>query len=171
MLKQHFQLIGASDDDSVNNQRSKFAVNEPKYMQFFEQALEWNEITYHFYPKLAGEENQDKFALTVLNPYSGNDTLFTSFLQAGAARVLVPVKPDYAMLVLYYLSSGTIWTGANALTPTDEKYVSLVNDLKSLSQSDREYKHIGKPWEIKIPTSMMMLQDSSKLPQYQPVIS
>lgn len=171
MFQQHLKLAGASDDNSVNNQPSKFAVNEPKYMPFFEQALEWNEITYHFYPKLAGEENQDKFTLTALNPYSGNDTLFTSFLQAGAARVLVSVKPDYAMLVLYYLSSGTIWTGTNALTPTDEKYVSLVNDLKSLPQSDREYKHVGKPWEITIPTSMMMLQDSSKLPQYQPVIS
>lgn len=170
MLKQHFQLVGASDE---------FAVNEPRYIQFFDQALEWNEITYHFYPKLAGEEKQDKFTLTALNPYSGNDALFTSFLQAGAARVLVPVRPDYAMLVLYYLSSGTIWTGANALTPTDEKYVSLVNDLKILSQSDcaersaigdRECNHVSKPWEITIPTSMIMLQDSPKLPQFQPVI-
>lgn len=157
ILKQHFQLVGASDE---------FAVNEPRYMPFFEQALEWNELTYHFYPKLAGEENQDKFTLTALNPYSGNDALFTSFLQAGGARVLVPVRPEYAMLVLYYLSSGKIWTGANALTPTDEKYVSLVNDLKILSQSARECKHVSKPWEITIPTSMIMLQDSSNLPQF-----
>jgi hypothetical protein len=170
MLKQHFQLVGESDENSGNNQPSKFAVNEPRYIQFFEQALEWNEMTYHLYPQVAGQENQDKFAFTALNPYLGNDALFTSFLQAGAARVLVPVRPDYAMLVLYYLSSGTIWPGANSLTPTDEKYVSLVNDLKILSQSDRECKHLSKPWEIVIPTSMIMLQDSSKLPQFPAVL-
>lgn len=170
MFKQHFQLVGSSDNNSVNNQPSNFAVNEPRYIQFFEQSLEWNEITYNFYPQLEEGENQDEFAFTAFNPYSGNDSLFTSFLQAGAVRVLVPVRPDYAMLVLYYLSSGTIWTGANALIPTDEKYVSLVNDLKILPQSDRECKHVSEPWEITIPTSMIMLQDSSELPQFQPVI-
>ncbi|AFZ24613.1 hypothetical protein Cylst_2394 [Cylindrospermum stagnale PCC 7417] len=166
IIKRHFQLVGSSDDNSVKNQPSNFAVNEPRYIQFFEQSLEWNEITYNFYPQLEEGENQDEFTFTAFNPYSGNDSLFTSFLQAGAVRVLVPVRPDYAMLVLYYLSSGTIWTGANALTPTDEKYVSLVNDLKILPQSDRESKHVSEPWEITIPTSMIMLQDSSKLPQF-----
>jgi hypothetical protein len=73
------------------------------------------------------------------------------------------------MLVLYYLSSGTIWLGENSLTPTNEKYVSLVNELKILPKVDGECKYVSKPWQITIPTSMIMLQDSSKLPQFPAV--
>lgn len=116
-------------------------------------------MTYQFYPWL--EE-------TALSYYSSTDALFTSFLQAGSARVLVPVKANQAMLVLYYLSSGMIWSGENALTPTieDEKYVSIVDELKLLSESEPECKSVSKAWKITIPTSMIILQDSSKLPLF-----
>lgn len=159
LLKQHLQLVGSSQEDEKDKEPSEFVVNQPMYNQFFEQAFEWEEMTYQFYPRL--EE-------TALNYYSSTDALFTSFLQAGAVRVLVPVKADQAMLVLYYLSSGMIWSGKNALTPTieDEKYVSLVNELKLLSEVKPECKSVSKPWKITIPTSMIMLQDSSKLPLF-----
>ncbi|MFB8787302.1 MAG: hypothetical protein U7123_00225 [Potamolinea sp.] len=159
LLKQHLQLVVSSQEDGKDQEPSEFAVNQPKYSQFCEQAFEWEEMTYQFYPRL--EE-------TALNYYSSTDALFTSFLQSGSARVLVPVKSDQAMLVLYYLSSGMIWSGKNALTPTieDEKYVSLVNELKVLSESKLDHKSVSKAWEITIPTSMIMLQDSSKLPLF-----
>jgi hypothetical protein len=157
LLKQHFQLVGASEDT---------AIAQLRYIQFFEQAFEWDEMTYQFSPPLQEQESSEDFTATALNYYSGTDSIFTNFLQAESARVLLPVRPDYAMLVLYYLSSGMIWPGENALTPTNEKYVSLVNELKILPKVDRECNHVSKPWEITIPTSMIMLQDSSKLPQF-----
>lgn len=166
LFSQYFKLVGDSDKTSGDENPSQFAVNAPRYIQFFEQAFEWNEITYHFYPHLEGQENQEQLTLTALDRYSDTDPLFTSFLQAGMARVIVPVRPDYAMLVLYYLSSGMIWPGENALTAINEEFVYLVNELKILPKIDRECNHVSKPWEITIPTSMIMLQDSSNLPHF-----
>lgn len=157
LLKQHFQLVGASEDT---------AIAQLRYIQFFEQAFEWDEMTYQFFLPLQEQESPAEFTATALNYYSGTDSIFTNFLQAESGRVLLPVRPEYTMLVLYYLSSGTIWPGENSLTPTNEKYVSLVNELKILPKVDRECNHVSKPWEIIIPTSMIMLQDGSKLPQF-----
>lgn len=168
LFQQYYKLVGDSAKTSGDSNPSQFAVNAPRYIQFFDQAFEWNEMTYHFHQHLEEKGRQEQLTLKALNSYSDTDPLFTSFLQAGTARVLVPVRPDYAMLVIYYLSSGTIWPGANSLTPTDEKYVSLVNELKIVSESDRECNYVSKPWEITIPTSMIMLQNGSKLPQFQP---
>jgi len=161
LLKQHLQLVGTSEDN---------AIAQLRYIQFFEQAFEWDEMTYQFSPPLQQQESSEEFTATALNYYSGTDSIFTNFLQAESARVLLPVRPDYTMLLLYYLSSGEIWPGENALTPTNEKYVSLVNELKILPKIDRECNHLSKPWEITIPTSMIMLQDSSKLPQFPVVL-
>jgi len=170
LFSQYFKLVGGSDKTSGDENPSQFAVNAPRYIQFFEQAFEWNEITYHFYPHLEGQENQEQLTLTALDRYSDTDPIFTSFLQAGMARVIVPVRPDYAMLVLYYLSSGMIWPGENSLTPTNEKFVSIVNEMKILPKVDSECNHVSKPWEIIIPTSMIVLQDSQKLPQFPVVL-
>ena len=160
LLKQHFQLVGTSQDT---------ALAQLRYIQFFEQAFEWDEISYQFPPLLQDQETSKKFTATALNHYSGTDSIFTNFLQAESARVLLPVRHNYTMQVLYYLSSGTIWPGENSLTPTYEKYVSLVNEVKILPKTDCESQYVSKPWEITIPTSMIMLQDSSKLPQF-PVV-
>ena len=160
LLNQHFPLVGDSEDT---------AIAQLRYIQFFEQAFEWDEMTYQFSPRLQEQETSEKFTATALNYYSRTDSIFTNFLQAESARVLLPVRHNYTMLVLYYLSSGTIWLGENSLTPTNEKYVSLVNELKILPKVDGECKYVSKPWQITIPTSMIMLQDSSKLPQF-PVV-
>ncbi|MEG4940721.1 hypothetical protein [Microcoleus sp. F4-D5] len=161
LLQQHLQLVGTSENN---------AIAQLRYIQFFEQAFEWDEMTYQFSPPLQEQVSPEEFTVTALNYYSGTDSIFTNFLQAESARVLLPVRPNYTMLVLYYLSSGMIWSGENSLTPTNEKYVSVVNELKTLPKLDCECKYVSKPWEITIPTSMIMLQDSSKLPQFPVVL-
>ena len=166
LLEQHFELAGNSDGAAINHAASQWAVNQPRYIQFFEQAFEWDEMTYHFYSPLGKPENPEKLSVRDFARCSKLDSLFTSFLQAGSARVLLPVRPDFAAIVLYYLSSGTIWPGANTLAPTYEKYVSLVSELKTVAEVKHDSKYISKPWKITIPTSMSVLQESSKLPQF-----
>ncbi|HBE30227.1 MAG TPA: hypothetical protein DD990_02465 [Cyanobacteria bacterium UBA11368] len=127
-------------------------------------------MTYQLSPSFQEQVSPEEFTTTALNYYSLTDSIFTNFLQAESARVLLPVRHNYTMLVLYYLSSGMMWSGENSLTPTNEKYVSIVNELKTLPELDCECKYVSKPWEITIPTSMIMLQDSSKLPQFPVVL-
>ncbi|HAX74810.1 MAG TPA: hypothetical protein DCY88_02985 [Cyanobacteria bacterium UBA11372] len=169
LLQQHLQLVGASEDNAFTK-CGVSRIAQLKYIQFFEQAFEWDEMTYQLSPSFQEQVSPEEFTTTALNYYSLTDSIFTNFLQAESARVLLPVRHNYTMLVLYYLSSGMMWSGENSLTPTNEKYVSIVNELKTLPELDCECKYVSKPWEITIPTSMIMLQDSSKLPQFPVVL-
>ena len=135
------------------------ALGRPRYHQFFDKAFEWSEMAYSFTVR-TGEAPSE----WALNQYQGEDELFTAFLQAGLARVLVPVRADFSYIVPYFLASGTIWDGENFLTAANEASVSLINELKT-SQLGREMStESSEPWLIRVPTPMVVLQDGSDLP-------
>ena len=47
-----------------------------------------------------------------------DDALFASFLQAGQARVLLPVQPAHVMAFLYFYSAGMLWSLSRKWLPT-----------------------------------------------------
>ncbi|MFL5705971.1 MAG: hypothetical protein ACJ8AG_24565, partial [Ktedonobacteraceae bacterium] len=104
------------------------ARSQGKYIQFFEQAFEWEQITYLYYPYFWGRKAN---WLTISN-LEDTDPLFTQFLQAGAARVIVPVHLAYEGAVLHYLeSNGEIWNGGDPPVLNDPLFESIVDELKS----------------------------------------
>jgi hypothetical protein len=74
---------------------------ESGYIKFFEQAFEWGNMSYRFYPYFWARKSEWPTYLR------GDDTdpLFGQFLQAGAARVQVPVRPGYEEALLYFLQT------------------------------------------------------------------
>lgn len=109
------------------------AKQEGPYIQFFENAIEWNNISYIFYPYFWGNKNQWLSVSNINDP----DPLYTSFLKAGAARVQVPVRPGrFNDAIMYYLTTGQIWNGEGRIvniiddTP-DPLYVSVIEELKN----------------------------------------
>lgn len=75
--------------------------------QFLEQAFEWEQMTYLFYPYFWGR----KANWLDIFPLEDVDAKFTDFLRAGAARVVLPVTPAYAEAVLEFLVSGQVPDG------------------------------------------------------------
>ena len=58
--------------------------------------------------------------------------LFTQFLQAGSARVVVPVHPAYNDAVMYFLeNNGAIWSGGEAPRLNDPMFISLADELRT----------------------------------------
>lgn len=70
-------------------------------VRFFEEAFEWREMSYFLYPYFWGRRAAWDARLAM----TGTDYRHTAFLQAGAARVIVPVTPGYEERVLNYLDS------------------------------------------------------------------
>jgi hypothetical protein len=70
-------------------------------IRFFEEAFEWREMSYFLYPYFWGRRSAWKARLASTGP----DPRHTAFIQAGAARVIVPVTPGYEERVLNYLDS------------------------------------------------------------------
>jgi hypothetical protein len=108
------------------------AEAEGRYIQFFEQAFEWNNMTYLFYPYFWNRKDQ----WPTLVQISDSDILFKRFLLAGAARVQVPVRPGFNTAVRNYLAGFGIWNvEANLVSgdgdQPDALQLSLVDELRS----------------------------------------
>jgi hypothetical protein len=130
----------------------------PRYLQFFDDAFEWDETSYRCYAGADATLSADTGGL------ADGDALFTSFLQADSARVLVPVEPSRLMALLYYLSCGDLWDGDNRLAPLNAADVAIVDDMKRAGMlARRDGLRVGQPWEVVVPTAMQVL-DGCPLP-------
>lgn len=149
------------------------ALIEGKIIQFFEQAFEWENMTYRFYPYFWGRKGEwgNVFPLNDLDPQ------FTDFLRAGAARVVVPVRPAYTESVLHYLNTNEIWNGGSPPTLADPLYVSIVDEIKANTGADLDdaltacslnagYPCVVDEWEVKLPTTLVYLQQDATLPDF-----
>lgn len=105
---------------------------EARYVGLFEQGFEWNNMTYLFYSYFWSRKDE-WLALVQL---ADDDPLFNRFLQAGAARVQVPVRPGFEHVVLNYLSGIEIWDADGNFIASEDGdgstlHLSIIAELKS----------------------------------------
>ena len=124
--------------------------NYASLAKFMEQAFEWNNISYNFYPFYWGKrEDWDE-----LYQFDCNDPLFRNFMQAGMARVVVTVKPGFENAVLHFMATNQIWNGGEIPVLGNPLYLSIVDEIK-----EQEYT-VEETWETVVPTSLIGLQKS-----------
>ena len=130
------------------------AKQDGQRVLFAESSFEWEHIVYQFYPYYWYRD--DKW--TELYNTQDEDTLFQKFLQAGYARVIVPVRPGHESDVLYYLMNGTLPPTANTAVESDE-IASILNEMQNVPENEGELE--GETWEICLPTSLVVMQCDS----------
>jgi len=118
--------------ENLNQPFPEFDVDEAdedgQIISFFEDSFEWENITYEFLPYHWGRKNK----WIESNSVENSDVDFSSFLKAGAAKVVVPVSPAHQDRVLHFLSTKEIWN--NDFEPpviNREPFLSIVEELKS----------------------------------------
>jgi hypothetical protein len=142
------------------------AFSEGKIIQFFEQAFEWENITYLFYPYFWGRYAEWINKLKM----SDTDPLFNKFMQAGSCKVVLPVHKAYDEAVMYFLeNNGAIWNGGDTPRLNDPLYMSIAEELRNQTDDLYGAKPEGDPWEVILPTSLVYLQKDGELPVF-PVI-
>ncbi|MFT3794144.1 hypothetical protein [Flavobacterium sp.] len=124
--------------------------NYGSFAKFMEQAFEWNNISYNFYPFYWGNRTD----WGELYQYESNDAIFRSFMQAGMARVVVTVRPGFEDAVMHYMTFGQIWNGGRLPILGDPLYLSIVDELR-----EQEYV-IEETWESVLPTNLIAIQSS-----------
>jgi hypothetical protein len=70
-------------------------------VRFYEQAFEWANMTYFFFPYFWGRRSAYRARQSVRH----DDAVFEAFLRSGCARVVVPVTPGHEAGILFYLSN------------------------------------------------------------------
>jgi hypothetical protein len=145
--------------------RIKEAMEEKIYSGFFEECMEWEQMTYAFYPYYWGRKSQ-----WVANSMeSDGEPIFESFLRAGSSRVLLPVKPGWEKAVLYYLDTGEIWNGGEVPVLDEELAASISLEAGTMIDlSPSNGRPVGKPWTYTLPTTLVKLQADATLPTWPP---
>jgi len=138
---------------------------QARVIRFFEQAFEWDQITYVFYPYYWGRKETwyDRVQ------QDSDDPTFGQFLRAGSARVVVPVRLGFEADLRYFLLTGQLWRGADLPHLTDRNYLAITEEIKELSGAPATAKSLEPPWDVKLPTDLVKLRPDGKLPKWQRV--
>ncbi len=118
---QHFDNFnalrkGVGDEGYPQFDLTRAALEGP-YIRFFEQAFEWEHVAHIFYPYFWGRK--DDWTKNIL--LDDNDPMFAEFLRAGAARVVVPIRPGFEEAVAGILANGWLLAdGAELALPGGE---------------------------------------------------
>jgi hypothetical protein len=138
------------------------AQQEGSHIRFFEQAFEWEKMSYFLYPyHWARPETWFDRALL-----DHDDPLFADFLRAGEARTVIPVRPGFETDVWYYLITGQIWEGGEMPCTTDIDYLSIAKEIQSATGAPEGETPQDSSWEIRVPTRLIRLRDDGKLPEW-----
>lgn len=124
---------------------------------FFEQAFEWEKMTYIFFRDCVQQECMPDWNSIRQDMHS--DPAFNKFLEAQSAKVVLAVRRGYEIQVLNLLY------GINAAktSPVSTQYLDYCYEIEKMEDSE---SRMGEPWNVIVPTSMTILQDSPDLPVF-----
>ncbi len=129
-------------------------------ISFLEQAFEWENLSYVFYPYYWADSQKWKDLADI----ESTDADFDRFLRAGSARVVVPARPNFENQVMAFVDFGVIWGGGPVPTVADPEYLSIAEEIRSLQQPPRDGEK-GESWETTLPTTLIWLDDHPTLPK------
>jgi hypothetical protein len=134
-----------------------------KKVQFLEQAFDWENLSYLFYPYFWATPPK---WIDLVSRSDDADPTYSSFLQAGAARVLVSVSPGYEQAVMHYLATSAPWDGGDTPAIGDPLYVAIYQELRNQEDSLANATPEGEPWSFVVPTSLTYLDGGDALPSF-----
>lgn len=164
LTAQHFDLFGAIDSGTLGLPEIDFAEagTEGDYIRFFEQAFEWRNMTFVYYPYFWGrKENWNERLLA-----EDADPNFEAFLKAGAARLVVPVRPGFEAALDHFLTTGDTWQGGELPTIGSDLYVPIITEIEEQLGAPGSEVPQGDPWDVTLPTTLVYLRQQSSLPRW-----
>lgn len=140
------------------------AADEGAYIRFFEQAFEWDQMQYVCYPYFWGRYKTwaPRFLRQDVDP------TFLEFLQAGAARVVIPVRPGFEIALTHYLETGRIWNGQGEPPPINSPlYLPIITEIQERTGAPQGETPVGDPWATRVPTPLVILRKPDDLPGWE----
>jgi hypothetical protein len=132
------------------------------YVRFLEEAFEWEQMMYFFYPYYWGRKGRWPLHVLATDP----DPQFSTFLNAGFARVVFPVRPGFEEGVLHLLETGQTWSGGEPPNIGGDPYVSIITELQEQQRAPGNETPQGPAWEVTLPTTLVQLRNDDKLPSW-----
>jgi hypothetical protein len=156
----NYALVGETDHGPEIDQKT--VHEQGKTIRFFEQAFEWEQMQYRFYPYFWGR--RDLWLDKLLN--QDPDWLFRDFLRAGGARIVISVRPGFEDAVAHYFLTGEVWSGGDLPEITDPDYLPILQEIRE-SQGWTNAVAVPGTWEFTVPTTLVYLKDDGDLPTWE----
>jgi hypothetical protein len=134
-------------------------------VRFLEQAFEWENLSYTLYPYFWGRVTEWRHRLALVE----DDPMFENFLRAGAARVVLAIRPGFENDVFYYLATGLLWSGADLPVIGDPRYLPIVDELRQQAGAGAVGEPYGDDWELRLPTELVRLRPDDELPRWKEI--
>jgi hypothetical protein len=173
LKKQVISVFTAQHFDSFNSIETggfglpQVALAEAKlegpYIRFFEQAFEWEQMMFLYYPYYWGRKSRWVEASFLEDA----DFEFAAFMKAGAARVVVSVRPGFELAVAHFLETGQIWEGGDPPLVTSTTYLNIVDEIKERQHAPGAELPVGNAWEVRLPTTLILLRKKDSLPAWK----
>ncbi|KAL8962303.1 MAG: hypothetical protein Q9193_001270 [Seirophora villosa] len=132
------------------------AAEQGAVVRFFEQAFEWEQMSYALYGYYWGQRAKGLDRLRFNDP----DTTFNEFLKAGMCRVVVPVRGGL-------LEHNELWTGGPLSPIASSTYLLLADELAARARKSAAEEAQGLPWDVYVPTSLVQLRAAGQLPKWE----
>jgi hypothetical protein len=168
---QQFDGFGALEESAEGYPQPNLAraAEQMRYVQFFEEAIEWEHLAYFLYPYFWGWKPgwRKRMLLDDVDPS------FASFLRAGAARVVFPVRPGFEAAITHYLdplTNGQLWNGATG--PVDihsPMYVQISEEIQAAEDASGSETPVGDSWNVTLPTTLTLLRPDNDLPKWKKI--
>lgn len=129
-----------------------------RFVQFLEQAFEWGQLSYVFYPYFWGRQSK---WLELMNRLDYSDSQMSAFLRAGAARVLIAVTPGFYDAVMYFLATREPWGGGATPVIGDPLFIPIHEEIRRQQDDLANAVADGPSWTFTVPTNLVYLQDST----------
>jgi hypothetical protein len=165
MTEQHFDLFGAVSVGSHGVPQIDLFENaaEGPYVRFFEQAFEWEQMTWLTYPYFWGRKDRWEERIA----YEDVDPVFNQFLKAGYCRVVVPVRPGFEGAIDHFMTYGEVWNGGPLPAISNPLYLPIADEIAERLDRPGDEVPQGDPWLVRIPTTLVHLRADDKLPKWQ----
>ncbi|MCU7725243.1 hypothetical protein ODJ79_16055 [Actinoplanes sp. KI2] len=137
-------------------------LEDTETIQFFEQLFEWENLVYICYPYYWARH--EKWVENATS--ASSDPVLDGFLNAGSSRVVVPARPGFENVVLYYLYTGKIWGGTQPPAPDEPGYLSMAQEIESVQRGATDGTPLSPSWSVRLPTTLLWAgTDESTLPR------
>jgi hypothetical protein len=93
------------------------------------------------------------------------DPQFEAFLKAGAARVVVPVRPGFEAALAHYHETGDVWMGEEIPDMYGDHYLSIIEEIKAANRAPGQEVCVDQ-WEVTLPTTLVLLKEDATLPSW-----
>ncbi len=165
LTDQHFDLFDAIETGSTGAPQIDLYENEAEgpYVRFFEQAFEWEHMTWITYPYFWGRKSEWEARVA----FEDTDPAFNEFLKAGYCRVVVPARFGFEGAIDHFMVTGDIWNGGPLPTISNPLYLPIADEIAERLERPGDEIPQGDPWTVRIPTTLVHLRPDDTLPKWQ----